>query len=180
MVTSSLPAQIAFSQFPAIPGFVRRLPRFVVNRLSSHASLGYASFQHRDRSLGFVTALTSSFFPASSLTTQSRGLSWEHCFRVLHLAARQSLILVVRRGEAKAIKILAFRNLALKFSVLLLVTSLLPAQIAFCQFPVTPDCARRHDLRASKLAGIVLSPVWVTLRILAATASWGLQQPFKI
>ena len=78
LVTSSLPAQIAFGQFPVIAGFVRRLPRFVVNRLSSHASLGYASFQHRDRSLGFVTALTSSFFPASSLTTQSRGPPWKH------------------------------------------------------------------------------------------------------
>ena len=99
LVTSSLPAQIAFGQFPVIPGFVRRLPRFVVNRLSSHASLGYALHQHRDRTLSTFTALTSSFFPASSLTTQSRGLSWEHCFRVLHLAARQSLILIVRRQE---------------------------------------------------------------------------------
>ena len=144
MVTSSLPAQIAFSQFPVIPGFVRRLSRFVVNRLSSHASLGYALHQHRDRSLGIVTALTSSFFPASSLTTQSRGLSWEHCFRVLHLAARQSLILVVRRHRQKAKECWLFAIFFSHSAFGFLVTSSLPAQIAFCQFPVTPRCARRH------------------------------------
>ena len=50
------------------------------------------------------------------LTTQSSGLSWEHCFNVLHLAARQSLILVVMSHEDHMKSLMNFLLLICLFS----------------------------------------------------------------
>jgi hypothetical protein len=73
--------------------------------------------------------------PAVSLTTQSSGLPWEHCFKVWH-PARQPLILVVRALGNKVARFGAISILLLSLAMDIWLVSLL------CEFSPDVDWSR--------------------------------------